>query len=241
MKHEEMTVSLRTLVQLACAENARREMAALPTPQRLKERYPDTADLTRRVLAAIEMLQKKAKKPPHRSWRTIKRGLIAAAIAASLLFGTLMTNAAVRGVVVNTILEWTNRDLGIRFEIEGEPLSSLPEGYGPHYIPDGLIYQESLSWANSGGFFYEYQSENQESHLSIEVRIAQNSSDYWMDNEHIDYDKVTFNGTAAYLGTFQQHDGYVMLWAKNGVEHFIYIESPGVTLSEVYQIAENIY
>ena len=105
MKHEEMTVSLRTLVQLACAENARWEMAALPTPQRLKEHYPDTADLSRRVLAAIKMLQKKAKKPSHRSWRTIKRVLIAAAIAVSLLFGTLMTNAAVRGVVVNTILE----------------------------------------------------------------------------------------------------------------------------------------
>lgn len=241
MGNEEMTVSWRTLVQMACARAAEAEMEALPTPEELLALYPDMAAADRRVLSAVEAARRANRKGKRLALRTIRRVLIAAAVAASLLFGTLMTNAAVRGAVVDTILEWTDRSLGVHFVLEGELLSALPEGYGPHYIPEGLVYQEDLSWANANAFFSEYQSNDGKCNLSIEVKIAHNSAGYRMDNENINYEKITFNDVSAYLGTFEQRDGYVMLWVKDGVEHLIYAESPGISLSEVFCIAENIY
>ena len=77
--------------------------------------------------------------------------------------------------------------------------------------------------------------------LNIEVGIAQTLSGYVMDNEHIDYVPVPFNDVTAHLGTFRQHDGYVLLWTKDNIEHQIYLESSTIPLSEVYRIAENIY
>lgn len=77
--------------------------------------------------------------------------------------------------------------------------------------------------------------------MGIEVGIAQTLSSYAIDNKHIDYTTVSFNGVTAYLGTFRQHNGYVLLWTKNNIEHYIYLESSTIPLSEVYRIAENIY
>ena len=241
MGNEEMTVSWRTLVQMACARAAEAEMEALPTPEGLLTLYPDMAAVDRRVLSAVEAARRANRKGKRPALRTVRRVLIAAAVAASLLFGTLMTNAAVRGVVVDTILEWTDRSLGVHFVLEGEPLSALPEGYGPHYIPEGLVYQKEASWVSDTDTVFFYQSETKDSVLSVQIGIARNTSGYRLDNENIDYDKITFNGDSAYLGTFQKNDGYVMLWVKNGIEHQIYSEGELSSLSEVYRIAENIY
>ena len=241
MTGEEMTVSWRTLLQMACAQVAEAEMEALPTPEGLMALYPDIAAVDRRVLSAVAEARRAKKKKKRPALRAIRRVLIAAAVGISLLFCTLMTNAAVRGAVVDTILEWTDRSLGMHFVLEGELLSALPEGYGPHYIPEGLVYQEESSLVSDTDTIFFYQSETKDSVLSIQIGIARNTSGYRLDNENIDYDKITFNGDSAYLGAFQKNDGYVMLWVKNGIEHQIYLEGELSSLSEVYRIAENIY
>lgn len=241
MGNEEMTVSWRTLVQMACARAAEAEMEALPTPEGLLALYPDMAAVDRRVLSAVETARRASRKGKRPALRTIRRVLIAAAVAASLLFGTLMTNAAVRGAVVDTILEWTSRDLGIRFVLEGEPLSALPEGYGPHYIPEGLVYQEEASGINENEIVSTYRNENDGSILNIQLRVAQNGAGYFIDNEHLGHERITFNGVTAYYGHGIAESGdeiSTLLWARDGIEHYIYTN---VSMSELFKIAENIY
>ncbi len=238
MNDDEMVVSWRTLLQMACAEHARQEMEALPTSQQLQELYPDTGKLTRRVMAAIQA----QRKGTGRRLRIVKRVAVAAAILASLLFGTLMVNAEIRAAVVNTVIEWTERDIGIRFEVEGVPLSALPEGYGPHYIPEGLIFDEKMSLQETdGSFFYTYASADGKVILDIQVGIAQNGSAYWIDNEHLEHERITFNGVTAYYGHGTSVGGdeiSTLLWLKDGIEHDIYTN---VSMSELFEIAENIY
>lgn len=240
MASENMTVSLRMLLQIACTENARREMETLPTPRELERRYPDTTDLTGRVLGAVKARRTAAKTRRH-SLRMARRAVSAAAILMSLLFCTMMASASIRTAVVNTIIEWTEQAIGIQFETEGESPLVLPENYGPHYIPEGLVYQKEVSWTTDDTFLYVYQSEDKSSALSIQGGIAQNNAGYWIDNEHIQYQQITFNDAPAYLGTFDNGAGYVMVWVEQGVEIMIYFESDAASLSELYQIAENIY
>lgn len=241
MKQEPELVSLRELLKAACEESVRREVDAYPTPKELKEKYPDTSEATRRTFAALGVERKALLRARRRSLHVVRKTLVAAVIVLSMLFATLMTNAEMRAAVVNTLIEWTENFVRIQYEVEGKGPAVLPEGYGPHYIPDGLVYQEDSSWSTSRDFVYFYQSDDRRSILSIQVGIAQNSSDYRIDNEHIDYDEIVFNGVPAYIGTFRQHNGYVLLWTKDSIEHQIYLESPNVLLSEVYRIAENIY
>lgn len=241
MKQEPELVSLRELLRAACEESVRREVDAYPTPKELKEKYPDTSEATRRTFAALGVERKALLRARRRSLHVVRKTLVAAVIVLSMLFATLMTNAEMRAAVVNTLIEWTENFVRIQYEVEGKGPAVLPEGYGPHYIPDGFVYQEELSYSYSTRFSYAYESTDRTSMLNIEVGIAQTLSGYVMDNEHIDYVPVPFNDVTAYLGTFRQHDGYVLLWTKDNIEHQIYLESSTIPLSEVYRIAENIY
>ena len=241
MKQEPELVSLRELLKAACEESVRREVDAYPTPKELKEKYPDTSEATRRTFAALGVERKGLLRARRRSLHVVRKTLVAAVIVLSMLFATLMTNAEMRAAVVNTLIEWTENFVRIQYEVEGKGPAVLPEGYGPHYIPDGFVYQEELSFYTVERFSYGYKSEDGKSTLGIEVGIAQTLSSYAIDNKHIDYTTVSFNGVTAYLGTFRQHNGYVLLWTKNNIEHYIYLESSTIPLSEVYRIAENIY
>lgn len=241
MMIEEKQVSLWSLMIFVMEQQAQELAETFKTPRELEEKFPDTSDLERKVFTKIKAMQqdkRKERKPLRILWRTI----LVAAVLVSLLFATLMTNASVRSVVINTIIEWTGRDVGIRFEIEGEPLVTLPDGYGPHYIPEGFLLLEDASFKESNGSFsYAYQTEDGSRIMDIQAGIAENGSMYWMDNEHAEYEMITFQGTKAYLGHGESIAGqetYIMLWTKAGIEHFIYTT---VSLSELFQIAENIY
>lgn len=238
MMSREETYSLQEMIRWAMAEQTDREIDALPTPAELDEMFPDTAHLRRRVFDAVKQREKEEKRAKRRILPMVKRTLLVAAVLAALLFGTLMTNASVRSAVVNTIIEWTGRDVGISFQIEGQPPAALPEDYGPHYIPEGFEYREDISWRDEEGMFFTYESEATQVVLDIDIHILGNISYLKMDNEHIQYEKITFNNNAMYLGTFEDQSGYVLLWVNNGIKHSIY---GTINLSELFKIAENIY
>ena len=241
MKQEPELVSLRELLKAACEESVRREVDAYPTPKELKEKYPDTSEATRRTFAALGVERKALLRARRRSLHVVRKTLVAAVIVLSMLFATLMTNAEMRAAVVNTLIEWTENFVRIQYEVEGKGPAVLPEGYGPHYIPEGMIYQDDVSWKVNDQISYSYVSEDGTSAVDIQITIANNSSGYWMDNEHILYDRITFSGETAYLGTFKNGTGYVMLWVNGGIEIYIYYIGSEASLSELYHIAENIY
>ena len=233
------TVSVHALIKWALDEHTEREIDSFPIPEELEELYPDTSAFRERFFREIAVRKKAIQKKSRKPLRMIRRTLLVAAVLASLLFATLMTNASVRSVVVNTIIEWTGRDMGIRYEIQGEPLSAIPDGYGAHYIPDGYVYMQENS-ANEKNLFSRIYEKSETDFIVIDVTVLENASMIWMDNEHTVYEKIEFNGTTAYLGTFIERDGYTLNWAQNGMEHYIYAAG-NISLSDVSRIAENIY
>ena len=242
MHYEEQTVSLRTLIQWGLEEDTERRIAALPPLQEIEALLGDTEAFRRRVLEAAAHLLRAGRRSKRHLLRVVGKTLTAAAILVSLLFCVLMANASVRAAVVNTIIEWTGRDIGIRFEVTGEPLAALPNGYGPHYVPAGLIFDEEMYYQETdGSFFYTYASVDGKVILDVQVTIAQNGSAYWIDNEHLEHERITFNGVTAYYGHGTSVGGdeiSTLLWLKDGIEHDIYTN---VSMSELFEIAENIY
>lgn len=240
MRHETESVSLYALIQWGLQEHTERQLAALPSPQEVDAVLGDTSDFCRRVLEAVQQLLRRQRRGP-RILRMVKRTVVAAAILAAAFFCLAMTNPSVRVTVIDMVKEWTGQSVGVYFKVTGNLLTELPEDYGPRYIPEGFVYQEESSWRYSDHFSYGYATEDGTGVLSIEVGVARNTSGYRLDNEHIMYEEISFSGVPAYLGTFKSNDGYVILWVKDGMEHLVYLSGDDVALSDLFEIAENIY
>ena len=241
MSRREQTVSLPELMRWALAERAEQELSAMPSPRALEQLFPDMSALRQKVFSALRERERTRRRQQRRPLRMLARVLVAAAVLISILSGLLLANAAVRSAVIDTIIDWTDRNVGIRFEVTEPYLDRLPEGYGPHYIPEGLVFDEENSWQSDSDFLYTYQSEDGTMILDLQIGIAQNGSHYQMDNEHTEFEMISFQGTDAYLGHGFALNGaemYVMLWVKDGIEHHIYTN---FSLSEIFKIAENIY
>ena len=129
--------------------------------------------------------------------------------------------------------------MSIRYEVEGHPLTALPEGYAPHYIPEGFVYNEEISFTEQNQILLDYENEAGY-FVQIAIRIAENGSIVVTDSEHITYKTIDFGEADAYFGTFDDGDGYVMYWFEDGMEHELYINAI-LPESEVVQIADNIY
>ncbi len=143
-EHETDQVSLWLLMKYAFEQEEEVQFKSYPTPQELKETYPDMSSLKRKVYHGIETLHKEEKRKSWKPKKILKRVLLTAAVLTSLFAATMMTSATVRSAVVNTIIDWTGRDVGIQFKIDGEPLPALPDGYGPHYIPERFQFEEDF-------------------------------------------------------------------------------------------------
>lgn len=241
MGDEGREVSLRLLLKFCFEQEAQERMESYLSPQELKELYPDMTALDQKVAEGIDALQKEEKRQLHRPLRVLKRTLLVAAVLISIFSCIMLTSAAVRNAIVNTIIDWTGRDVGIQFVIEGEPLSALPDGYGPHYIPNRFILEENNAVIDLDFINLNYMSEDGFEILTIRASVLQNLSQTRMDNEHTRFEMVTIFDTTAYLGKWTSVDGlegYTMLWAKDGIENYIY---GTVALSELFKIAESIY
>ena len=237
----EQRVSLYALIKWALEEDTEREIAALPTQRELEALYPDTSAFRQRVFGEIERLQKEERRKARKPLHILKRTLLVAAILISIFSCILLTSAAVRSVVVNTIIEWTERDMGISYETEGTALTALPEGFCPHYIPEGFVFVEEDSLLTESLLSYAYQTPDGSSILDIQVQLLENGSITRTDNEHFEFEQIMFNGVSAYLGhgfSVAGDEIYTLLWAKDGLEYSIYTT---VTLDELLEIAENIY
>lgn len=231
---------LEPLLQQAVPEAFRRRIAALPAEEVLQKQY-DFSSLDRRIRAALKRLRKERRvqaAPRGASLRTAKRIALVAALLAALLVGMLTVSAQLRVYVKEIIVEWTQRNVGIRYEVEGHQLTELPAGYGPHYIPAGFVYDTEESFADQSRFSFVYR--NGQEKLLIDGCLSENASMVWTDNEHITFEWVTINGVQAHLGIFTERNGYTLNWAKDGIEHAIYFET-NMPVSELYKIAENIY
>lgn len=236
--------TLDALLREAAAWRLERALSSLPGEEELRAARGPLTRLDRRVARGAAALRRRQRireerNLPRMSWRRLRRILVVAALLAALAVGTLTVSAELRLAVKNTLVEWGQRNMSIRYEVEGHPLTALPEGYGPHYIPEGFAYNEEISFANPNQILLDY--ENEEGYfVQIIITIAENASVVVTDSEHITYKTIDFGEADAYLGTFDDGDGYVMYWFADGMEHELYINAY-LSESEVYEIAENIY
>ncbi len=252
MRTQQTQIPFEELLARAAAESCRRRRESLP-PEEVLQGAHDFSALDRRMTPWLKQLDREhggktaarehgqEAAPRRRSLRTLRRIALVAALLAALLMGVLTVSAELRAYVKNIVFEWTDHNVGIGYEVEGALLTELPEGYGPHYIPEEYVYDEEASFVDQSRFSFVYRSKNDEGKkLMIDGCISENASMVWADNEHISYEWVTVNDVPAYLGTFIERDGYTLDWAKEGVENSIYFETD-LPINELYKIAQNIY
>lgn len=234
-------ISFDEMVRLALQEEERRRWAAYPDRETLRETYGDLSELKARIDATLRAhrRQKEQALPRRVSLRSFKRALILAAILLALFSGIILVSAEIPMKVKQMIVEWTERDVGISYEVEGAAPQSLPADFGPHYIPEGFEYVEEESFTNEYFINMIYRNKRND-YLNIRAQIVMNNSTVWTDYENIIYQEININGISMNLGVFNEHTGYVLDWIDETINYRIYITGD-VSMEELYKTAENIY
>ena len=121
---EQTEVSFDTALMMAIHADAQKELNELPTPAQLKERYPDTSRWDTRLQATL-----------HKRRPVLKRVLIAALTLVILTLGALAVSADFRKAVYTMIQKFLPVEMQLTYQVDGEPLEQLPNGYSDHYVP----------------------------------------------------------------------------------------------------------
>ena len=124
---ERTEVSFDAALMMALRADAQKELDELPTPAQLKERYPDTSRWDARLQAAL-----------HKRRPVLKRVLVAALTLVILTLGVLAVSADFRKAVYTMIQKFLPIEMQLTYQVDGEPLEQLPNGYSDHYVPDGF-------------------------------------------------------------------------------------------------------
>ena len=125
------------ILAVALEQDARQELAALPTPAALKELYPDTSSLDARITRALHTL--------HHPQKALHRALAVVLLAAALLAGTLAVSAEARHAVYTALLRFLPIEMQVTYAVDGTPPDALPENYCDHYVPEGFVLDEENS------------------------------------------------------------------------------------------------
>ena len=123
---ERTEVSFDAALMMALRADAQKELDELPTPAQLKERYPDTSRWDARLKAAL-----------HKRRPVLKRVLVAALTLIILTFGALAVSADFRKAVYTMIQKFLPIEMQLTYQVDGEPLERLPDGYSDHYTVIG--------------------------------------------------------------------------------------------------------
>lgn len=240
MCNRETQVSFDALLAFAVEENARLEMAALPTPAALQAAYPDTAKWDANIRTMLQQRNRKG-----RPTRVVRRILVTTVVAAALFGCAMMTSAEVRYAVKNTILQWTKSELRLTYATEGTPHApALPAGYCDHVILDGFIRDEQNLIQSPEQFSHGYDKmvDGIKKSYSVECYSIQPEGQLTtFDREHTTYTTVTFGDVAATLGTSLNFDGstsYVLFWNQGEICNII---TGNLSLNEMLEVAKGIH
>ena len=139
---ERTEVSFDAALMMALRADAQKELDELPSPAQLKERYPDTSRWDARLQAAL-----------HKRRPVLKRVLIAVLTLVILTLGALAVSAEFRRAVYTMIQKFLPIEMQLTYQMDGEPLEQLPNGYSDHYVPDGFErdYEQGYKGYKIGG------------------------------------------------------------------------------------------
>ena len=125
---EQTEVSFDAALMMALRADAQKVLDELPTPAQLKERYPDTSRWDARLQAAL-----------HKRRPVLKRVLVAALTLVILTLGALAVSADFRKAAYTMIQKFLPIEMQLTYQVDGEPLEQLPNGYSDRYVPDGFV------------------------------------------------------------------------------------------------------
>ena len=226
---ERTEVSFDAALMMALRADAQKELDELPTPAQLKERYPDTSRWDTRLQATL-----------HKRRPVLKRVLIAALTLVILTLGALAVSADFRKAVYTMIQKFLPVEMQLTYQVDGEPLEQLPNGYSDHYVPDGFERDYEQGYDDAQAFLYVYSSKKSSIGYTVQCSVIQPGNQALFDNEHTTYKIVKIGDVDASLGTSTVESGisvYILNWEQDGIAHMIMGNIP---MDEVFKIAESI-
>ena len=226
---EQTEVSFDTALMMAIHADAQKELNELPTPAQLKERYPDTSRWDARLQAAL-----------HKHRPVLKRVLVAAMTLVILTLGALAVSADFRKAVYTMIQKFLPIEMQLTYQVDGEPLEQIPNGYSDHYVPDGFERDYEQGYDDAQAFLHVYSSKKSSIGYTVQCSVIQPGNQALFDNEHTTYKIVKIGDVDASLGTSTVESGisvYILNWEQDGIAHMIMGNIP---MDEVFKIAESI-
>ena len=167
---ERTDISFDAALMMALRADAQRELDSLPTPKQFEEIYPDTSQWDERMTEAL----KKKKHHP-----VLKRVLIAALTLVMLTVGALAVSADFRRAVYTMIQKFLPIEMQLTYQVDGEPLEWLPDGYSDHYVPNGFEMDDVQKFEEQKTFYmFTRQKKQRKATLSVVQLSSRGSSPY---------------------------------------------------------------
>ena len=182
-----------------------------------------------------EALKKKKHHP------VLKRVLIAALTLVMLTVGALAVSADFRRAVYTMIQKFLPIEMQLTYQVDGEPLEWLPDGYSDHYVPNGFEMDNVQKFERAENFLHVYSSKESGEGYTVRCSIIQPGQQSSFDNEHTTYKNVKVGDADATLGTSVGESGdtvYILSWEQGGVSNTI---MGNISRDEIVRIAENIF
>ena len=230
---ERTEISFDAALMMALRADAQKELDELPTSAQLKERYPDTSRWDERMAAALQ--QKKKHRP------VLKQLLVTALTLVLLAIGALAVSADFRKAVYTMIQKFLPIEMQLTYQVDGEPLERLPDGYSDHYVPDGFERDREQEFESAENFLHVYSSKESGKGYTVRCSIIQPGQQSSFDNEHTTYENVKVGDADATLGTSASENGdtvYILSWEQGGVSNTI---MGNISRDEIMKIAENVF
>lgn len=226
---ERTEISFDAALMMALRADAQKELDELPTPAQLKERYPDTSRWDARLQAAL-----------HKRRPMLKRVLVAALTLVILTLGALAVSADFRKTVYTMIQKFLPIEMQLTYQVDGEPLEQLPNGYSDYYVPDGFERDCEQEFESAENFLHVYSSKGSGKGYTVRCSIIQPGQQSLFDNEHTVYETVKVGEADGVLGTSTDEHGknvYTLSWEYQGITHTVMGNIP---YDEIMKIAEGI-
>ena len=229
---EQTNISFEAALMIALRADAQKELDTLPTPEQLEELYPDTSQWDERMAVAL-------RRKKHRPM--LKRVLVAALTLVVLTLGALAVIADFRKAVYTMIQKFLPIEMQLTYQVDGEPLEQLPDGYSDHYVPDGFERDREQEFERAENFLHVYSSKESGKGYTVRCSIIQPGQQSSFDNEHTTYENVKVGDADATLGTSVEKNGdtvYILSWEQRGISNTI---MGNISRDEIMKIAENVF
>ena len=154
---------------------------------------------------------------------------------------TFRWDARLKAAVYTMIQKFLPIEMQLTYQVDGEPLERLPDGYSDHYVPDGFEMDDAQKFERAENFLHVYSSKETEESYTVRCSIIQPGQQSLFDNEHTVYETVKVGEADATLGTSASENGdtvYILSWEQGGVSNTI---MGNISRDEIMKIAENVF